>query len=194
MFVAPDGRWLASYVPAVLRGYPFCLVPQPGTDKLLLCIDEESGLVVERELAGQDFFDAEGNPSPSLKSVFEFLMAVERSRRATDLAVSALAEAGVIRPWPIKLRTGQDEKPVSGLHRIDESALTALRDDVFLKLRKASALFLADAQMLSAGHLDVFEHLARLHSQLMPAPAATNLPETIDSLFDMPTDDVIRFE
>ena len=32
-------------------------------------------------------------------------MQLERSRRVTDLAVAALAEAGVIRPWQIKLKT-----------------------------------------------------------------------------------------
>ena len=118
---------------------------------------------------------------------------MERSRRATDLAVSALAEAGVIRPWQIKLKTEQGEQAISGLHHIDEAALSALADDVFLKLRKASALPLAYAQMLSVGQLGIFEHLARLQNQPASPPVAT-LPETIDSLFEMPADDVIRFE
>ena len=108
---------------------------------------------------------------------------MERSRRGTDLAVAALAQAGVIRPWQIKLKTDQGEQAISGLHRIDEAALTALPDDVFLKLRKASALPLAYAQMLSAGQLGIFEHLARLHNQPAP-PAAAALPETLDSLLE----------
>ena len=29
MLVAPDGRW-GRYIPAQLRGYPFCLLPRPG--------------------------------------------------------------------------------------------------------------------------------------------------------------------
>ena len=190
MFVGPGGRWLGSYVPSWLRAYPFRVVTEPGTDKFVLYVDEESGLVVERDVAGEDFFDAEGNPSPSLKPVFEFLCAVERSRRVTDLAVAALAEAGVIRPWPIKLKTEQGE--VSRLHRIDGAALNALPDDAFLKLRKASALVLADAQMLSAGQLGIFEHLARLQPQLTPPPAAA-LPESLDSFFQMSGDDTIRF-
>ena len=105
-----------------------------------LCVDEESALVVERSAAGEEFFDAEGNLSPALKPVFDALMHVERSRRVTDLAVAALAQAGVIRPWPIKLKTDQGEQAISGLHRIDEAALRALPDDVFLKLRKACSI------------------------------------------------------
>jgi hypothetical protein len=192
MFVGPGGRWLGSYVPCWLRGYPFRVVTEPGTDKFFLCVDEESGLVVEGEVAGENFFDAEGNPSPALKPTFEFLSAVERSRRLTDLAVAVLAEAGVIRPWQIKLKSGQGEQAVSGLHRIDGDALNALPDGAFLKLRKASALFLADAQILSAGQLGIFEQLAKFYSQPAPPPAAA-LPESLDSFFQMSGDDTIRF-
>ena len=40
---------------------------------------------------------------------------MERSRKATDLAVAALAQAGVIRPWQIKVKTEQGEKAIGGL-------------------------------------------------------------------------------
>ena len=193
MFVGPDGRWLAGYVPACLRGYPFGLLRQPGADNLVLCVDEESGLVVEGNSAGEDFFDRDGNLSPALKQVFEFLMAVERSRRATDLAVAALAEASVIQSWQVKLKTEQGEQAISGLYHIDEAALSALPDNAFLKVRKAAALSIAYAQLLSAGRLGIFQHLAKLHAQLAPPPAVA-LPETVDSLFEMPANDVIRFE
>jgi len=190
MFVGPDGRWLLGYVPAWYRSYPFRLLPQQGTDKVVLCVDEDSGLVVEGNAAGEDFFAEDGNIPPALKTLFDLLMQVDRSRRATDLAVSALAEAGVIAPWPIKLKTEQGEKAISGLHRIDEAALVALPDDVFLKVR--TALPIAYGQLLSAGQLGVFEQLAKLHNQLAP-PAVAGLPESLDSLFGMQGDDMIRF-
>ena len=106
--------------------------------------------------------------------------------------MAALAEAGVIRPWQIKFKTGQGEQPVDGLHRIDGAALNALPDDIFLKLRRASALFLADAQILSTGRLGIFEQLAKFYNQPAPPPLAT-LPETLDSLFEMSGDDLVRF-
>jgi len=193
MFVGPGERWLGSYVPAWFRLYPFRMLPQQGTDQLVLCVDEESGLVVERSAAGEQFFDAEGNLSPALKPVVEALMVVERSRRGTDVAVAALAQAGVIRPWQIKLKTDQGEQAIGGIHGIDEAALGALPDDVFLKLRTTSALPIAYAQMLSAGQLGVFKHLARLHNQPAPPPVAA-LPETIDQLLEKLKDDTIRFD
>jgi hypothetical protein len=194
MFVGPGGRWIGPYVPAWFRTYPFRMLSQQGTAKLMLGVDEESGLVVERGAAGGEaFFDADGNLSPALKPVLEALMGVERSRKAADLAVAALAQAGVIRPWQIKVKTDQGEKAIGGLHRIDEAALRALPDDVFLKLRTTAALPIAYAQMLSAGQLGVFEQLARLHNQPPPSPLAA-LPETLDSLLENLNSGMIRFD
>jgi hypothetical protein len=190
MCVGPDGRWLLGYIPAWFRTYPFRLVPQQGTDKAVLCVDEGSGLVVEDNAAGEDFFAKDGNIPPALKTLFDLLTHVESNRRVTERAVSALAEAGVIAPWPIKLKTEQGEKAISGLHRIDEAALNALPDDVFLKLR--TALPIAYGQLLAAGQLGIFEHLAKLHNQPAPLPVAA-LPESLDSLFGVQNDDMIRF-
>lgn len=191
MFVGPDGRWFGAYVPACLRSYPFSLLPQQGTDQLALCVDEGSGLVVEKNIAGEEFFDAEGNVSPALKPAMELLTQLHRSRQGTDLAVSALAQAGVIKPWQINVKSEQGEQAISGLHHVDEAALGALSNDDFLKLR--TALPIAYAQLLSQGRLDVFEQLSRLHSQPGPAPVAA-LPETLDGLLERLGDDVVRFK
>jgi hypothetical protein len=191
MFVGPDGRWFGNYIPACLRSYPFNLLAQQGTDQLVLCVDEGSGLVVEKHIAGEDFFDTDGTLSPALKPAMELLTQVQHSRQATDVAVSALAQAGVIRPWQINLKSEQGERAISGLHHVDEAALGALSNDDFLKLR--TALPIAYAQLLSQGRLDVFEQLARLHSQPGSAPVAA-LPESLDSLLERFGDDTIRFK
>jgi hypothetical protein len=192
MFVAPDGRWLGGYVPACFRAYPFALVPQPGSDQVTLCMVADS-LVVADGSAGEDFFDQDGNISPALKKTVDFLTEMERSRKATEAAVSALAEAGVIQSWQLKVKAEQDDKPIAGLHHIDVAALNQLSDDAFLKLRRVSAaLPIAFAQMLSAGQLSIFGHLARLQAKLTPPPTA-GLPENLDNLFELPADDTVQF-
>jgi hypothetical protein len=182
MFVDRDGRWLGGYVPAVLRLYPFRMLPSAGTDKLQLCVDEESKLIVDGNAVGEPFQDQQGNLSPALAAVFEAAMAVERNRKDTDLAVAALAKANVIRPWQITIKSGESERPISGLYRVDEAALQALPSDAFLGLRRASALPIAYTQMLSTRQLGLFERLATLHSRA-PQPLAA-LPETLDGLFE----------
>jgi hypothetical protein len=189
MFVGADGRWLGRYVPAVFRLYPFRVLPTAGTDAVALCVDEESEFVVDGSSAGEEFFDADGNPAAVLKPVFDAAMALERDRKSTDLAVAALVQAGVIRPWEIKIKTTEGERPIGGLHRVDESALRALPDETFINLRKTSALPIAYAQMLSMGQLNVLEHLARAHSQATAPPPSNptpwaELPETLDNLLE----------
>lgn len=197
MFVGPDGRWLGSYIPAWYRSYPFRLLAREGSDEPVLCIDEDSKLVVEGAGAGEDFFDADGNPSQSLKPVLGLLKEIERDRKKTQLAVSALSEAQTIQPWSIKLKTAQAEQAISGLNRIDEVRLNALEDDIFLKLRKASALPIAYGQMLSMGQIGLFEFLAKFHTKMTEAQstrsALSKLPESIDSLFGITEDDTVQF-
>ena len=58
MLVTPDGRWMGGGCPGLLPGsIPLSLAPKPGTDEVTLCIDANSGLVVEGGSAGEDFFD-----------------------------------------------------------------------------------------------------------------------------------------
>jgi hypothetical protein len=190
MFVGRDGRWFGGYVPAILRLHPFQMLPTEGTDKLLLCVDEESKLIVEGHAQGEPFFDQQGKLSPALKAVFEAAMAVERNRKATDLAVAALAQAEVIRPWQITVKSGEDERPISGLYRVDEAALNSLPDDAFLGLRKANALAIAYTQMLSTRQLGLFERLETLHSRAPQSPPLAALPETLDGLLENLKDDL----
>lgn len=191
LFVTPDGKWLGSYVPAALRSYPFRLMRREGTTESVLMVDEASGLVAEADGTGELFFDEAGNPSTAVKAVLDFLTQVERNRTATELAVAALASAGVIRPWDIKVKTETGEQPVNGLHRIDEAAMNALSDEAFARLRKAAALPIAYGQLFSMGQLGVFAHLARLQAQL--AQAVPVKAPSLDDLFGTAQNDILRF-
>src|SRR5215831_8787403 len=168
LFVGPAGQWLGPYVPAVLRAYPFRLARANESEQFILCIDEDSGLVVDTDGTAEAFFDASGNPSPTTNTALEFLSGIERSRRATDLAVAALADAGLIQPWPLKVTTDGQATPVNGFFRVDEAALNSCDDEAFLKIRKSAALPLAYMQLLSMNQVAVFTQLIRLQQQLAP--------------------------
>jgi hypothetical protein len=182
LFVGKDNQWLGKYIPAVFRAYPFKLLRQEGSDELVLGIDEESKLVVDADEPGEAFYDSEGKAIAAVQVMLNFLVNYERSHIATDLAVAALAKAGVICPWDIKIKAAEQEKPVSGLYRIDETALNALGDEAFSQLRKASALPIAYAQLFSMGQFPMLERLAILQGNLQKAQNPT-LPEQI--VFDV---------
>ena len=60
LFVDANGKWQASYVPAIIRRYPFALTPSGTDGQYVVCIDEASSLVSDSE--GAALFDDKGEP------------------------------------------------------------------------------------------------------------------------------------
>ena len=119
LFVTPDGRWMNNYIPATFRSYPFRLAPTDDGQQVL-CIDEESGLVTKTpdgldSPAGERFFDDDGQPAQAVRDMLNFLHQLEQSRLATAEACAALNQHGLIRPWPITVKTDTGEQQVAGL-------------------------------------------------------------------------------
>lgn len=191
LFIAPNGQWLGNYVPLVLRCYPFKLARIEGSTRFALCIDEDSGVIVDPDADTERFYDDDGKLSAAITNVFQVLQQVEQGRTATELALAALADAGVIEPWPLAVQKGQRQVPVKNLYRINKGALTALDDDTFLKLRKASALPPAYAQLMSMATLGVFQQLLAIQTQM--AKAAQPLP-SVSSLFAPDDSGTIKFD
>ncbi len=161
LFVANDGRWIGSYQPAVFRSFPFRLI-QADNDRLTLCIDEESGLITERA-EGEPFFEGE-EIGPRLKQVMEFLTQLEQSKVITERACTALDRHGVIKPWPITVKSDDGDRKVEGLFQIEEAAFNALPIEAFDELRQAGALMIAYCQLLSMQHLSVLGRLSDAHA------------------------------
>jgi hypothetical protein len=174
LYVAPDGKWLGGYIPAALRGYPFQLAQHEGAGEFILCINEASGLVVENTEDGNAFFDDQDQPTQGIKDILNFLTQIKASRDVTLGPVNALADAGLIVPWEINFKQGEDVMPVKGLFRVDEAALNKLDDETFLTLRKAGGLALAYTQLLSMGQLAVLERLGKLQGQILEQQAANS--------------------
>jgi hypothetical protein len=187
LFVGSDGRWVGSYIPAIFRAYPFRFLRQEGSEKMVLAVDEESGLIGDD--GDEILFDDGGQPSRSVKEIMNFLEQLERSRVSTDLAVKALADAGVIASWEIKVQDGERQVPVSGIHRVDEAALNRLDHEAFLKLREVGALAIAYAQIISMTRLEVMSRLAEFHQRAAQTPGLR--PE---NLFKMGPTDTLRFD
>lgn len=189
LFVAPDGRWLGGYVPAVLRGYPFRLLRPEGSAESVLCVDEQSGLVVEAG-QGEAFLTPEGVLGDGLTQVLDFLGQIERNRAATEAAVAALAEADVIEPWPLTQGNGGATVPVIGLHRISEDRFNALDDETLLTLRRAGALPIVYLQMLSMQQTTVLKRLADLQEELARVEATK--AKMLDGTFGILSDQEFR--
>lgn len=172
LFVAPDGRWLGSYIPSAYRGYPFALANTPEGQQVL-CLRRDSGLVNDTD--GERFFDEDGQPSQAIKDVLGFLTQVGQNRQVTRRIVALLAGKGLIQPWTIKTRTDAGERAIEGLYRIDEARLNELGGEDLKALQEAGALPLAYAQLLSMQHLQTLGQLAQAQAG---AKAQSPLPTT----------------
>ena len=193
MFVGPDGRWLGGYVPALYRAYPFRVQSREGADEAVLCVDEDSELVVDGERGGEAFFDlmapvagAEGDPGLSHRG---------RAQPPGDAARGL----GVGRGWGHPAladhaedaggRAG-DRRPAS--HRRG-GAERAGRRRLSQAPRKPRRCRSPMCNCLSMGQLGVFA-AARQGPSAAGAAARRGLPESLDSVFGLPADDMVRFE
>lgn len=187
LFVAPDGGWLGGYVPAVYRGFPFALA-NTSEDQRVLCIDEDSGLVVEAS-AGEPFFDERGEPAQSVREVLGFLEKVDQNRVATRTACGALDEAGLLHSWGVKVKTADGERRVDGLFCVDEQKFNGLAPDALKRLQQTGALTVAYCQMLSRQHLQRLGTLAKVHAKAQPASP----PENLGELFGEGGEETLKF-
>ncbi|XKH59381.1 SapC family protein [Halomonas sediminis] len=167
-----QGKWLGNYRPAWLSTYPFEIVTVG--EKGLVTFDRNSGLLGAEE--GEPFFDENGQMTEAVSERVEALKISHRKHQATQKALSALAKAKIITPWPETLQN-QLGLSLDGLHMIDEKALSQLDDETFLSLRKAQALPIAYAVNLSLPQTHLLARLARLN------PGNVAAPENLDAVF-----------
>lgn len=163
LFVAPDGRWVGQYVPAVMRGYPFKLLPAEE-GRYALGYDDASGLIGAAG-QGEPFFDDKGEPTERIQQVLQFLIRLQNGLDQGTRVAAKLEELDLLETWPLKAMDGGKERNVVGLQRVNETKLSALADDQFLELRKIGALPLIYAQLLSMANIPTLGRLGQAHAQ-----------------------------
>ncbi len=178
-------QWQAGYVPAFVRSYPFrLLTPPPGKgqpNQRVVCVDNDSPWVGEHaELA----FFADGQPTPAVQEVIDFLGQIGKHYVMTERAVDGLNQAGLLTPW--KLSSPQGEQ-IKGLLRLNEAKMSKINRDSLFKLHQQGSLAVGYAQALSTQQLPRLQALAQAHDQRQPAI-------NLDQLFDSDSDSLFKFD
>jgi hypothetical protein len=151
VFVTPEGRWDAAYVPAYLRRYPFILGNVPNADAVL-CIDEQYAGFDENQ--GEPLFSATGEPGQRIAEALQFANNYQTAATRTDEFAKALQALELFRPVSLDAKLpGGESTVVHGLMIVDETALGALGDEKFLELRRAGYLKPIYAHLMSIGIL-----------------------------------------
>ncbi len=170
LFVGEDGRWAGSYIPAMIRRYPFALSRGDREGRYVVCIDEGSDLLSETE--GSPLFDAEGRPTELIENVKRYLTELQQMDHATREFVDFLAARELLTPLSMRIATGDRTRNVTGCYVVNEEKLDAFDDGFFLELRRRRYLPAIYAHLMS---LPQIERLVQLRKdrearQVQPKP------------------------
>jgi len=182
LFVAPDGRWIGSYIPVAFRSHPFRLT-EAEAGQQALCIDEESGLLSDGP-TGERFFTEAGEASQATLDVLSFLTQSERNRLVTAAACAVMQKHKLFCPWPITLKAGDAERALRGLFQVDEVALNQLSAEALFEVRQAGALPMAYCQLLAMQHLPLLGRLSDAHGKAAKQAGALPTQAAVSGLDD----------
>ncbi len=152
LFVEPSGRWQATYIPAVIRRYPFALARSNQPDQLTICIDEGSALVNDSE--GDPIFTASGEPAPILDNAKRYLSELQQMEVQTEAFCRFLVDYDLLAPLQMRVSQNSQARNITGCHMISEEKLNKLSDAQFMQLRARGFLPGVYAHLLSLGQAE----------------------------------------
>jgi hypothetical protein len=172
LYLSPDAKWQAKYIPAFIRRYPFVFSTSDDGKTLTLCIDESSP-GVNREGRGQRLFGDDGRPSSYTEAVLAFLKDFQAHFERTRRFGRTLREHGLLEPMQAQVTTPQGAKlSLTGFMAVDRDRLRAL-DGAAL-----SALARTDELELIYLHLHSMRNFNDVKERLIGALAANEAAPT----------------
>lgn len=159
-YVRPSGHWMARYVPAHLRRYPFVMAeaaaaPQgEGASEIshIVVVDADAPHLSADE--GDRLFNDAGEPSEALLKVQRVLLMMERDNLRTLAMVAQLEAAGLLVPQQVTVAKKQGQHiGLQGLRVVDAERLAALEPQALADLQRSGALELVYAHRLSLANL-----------------------------------------
>jgi hypothetical protein len=183
-YIDAAGRWLAPYVPAHLRSYPFGMNAEGR-----LTVDTESELFQETcEEGCEPFYGADGRESEALGKITEFCRQRLSGMALAQKLTTQLADAEVLEPWPITWQKGDQPQGIKGYYRVNEQKLHALSPEDCAEFTRSGAMGLAYAQVFSQARLADLKYREAKKQAASPAAVADNLEQLFGG-----GDDTLKF-
>lgn len=177
VYVSREGKWQASFVPALLRVYPFRL-DEAGELGLWDGYNPEP-LAAE---GAQPFYKGE-HLAPWLQQTVKFLKTVHIGLGAVHLSLEQLEEVGALAPWEVPgIERPQPERALAGLYAIDPKRFETLDDALVLEFFHSGALRWMQSHLDSLHHAERFKALAK--SIVAPEITAPRQPDKIEQAAD----------
>ncbi|TPE46979.1 SapC family protein [Maribrevibacterium harenarium] len=171
LFVDVNGKWQASYVPAIIRRYPFALAKNPEQDSFTVCVDEDSAYVGTEE--GQPLFDENGEPTAVIENVKRYLGELQQMEAFTKAFCHFLSENNLFTPLNMRVRAADQIKNVTGCYVINEERLNNLSDKKFLEIKEKRYLAPIYSHLTSLSQIERLALLKQGVSAIESPAAAT---------------------
>lgn len=177
LFVDDAGAWKASYVPAIIRRYPFALAKlSDSEDQFTVCLDEASPVVDKKE--GERLFADDGEPTAVIENVKRYLSEMQQMESFTTAFSRFLAEHNLFSPLNMRVRYDNQVRNIAGCYSVNEERLNNLSDALFLEIR--TKRFLAPIFT----HLTSLSQLERL-AMLKEGRTSLSSPQSSDFADDV---------
>ena len=181
LFLSPDAKWQAKYVPAFIRRYPFVFSTDADAARLTLCIDESyPGL--NRDGRGERLFTDDAKPSAYTEQVLKFLQEFQASFQRTRAFGKRIKELGLLEPMQAQVVTPKGAKhTLTGFLAVSREKLRALDAESLATLAKTDELELLYLHLYSMRNFDdVKDRLIGALPAEPVEPAAVNGADQID--------------
>ncbi len=161
LYVAEDGTWSSNYVPAFVRRYPFVFARSQDGNTFTLCIDENwEGC--NREGKGQRLFDDDGQQTPYLTSLLDFLKEFQGQSQRTQAYCKKLKELDLLEPQKVEVTFGEEKKAMVGFMAVNRTKLNALPPEKLSELALSGELELTYTHLASMRNISlVAERVAK---------------------------------
>jgi hypothetical protein len=170
LFVANDGSWGSSYIPAFVRRYPFVFSASEDGKTLTLCIDESFEGLDRKGKSGQRLFDDAGVRTPYLESMLQFANAFQGEHQRTRQFGEILKDLDVLEPSEAKITLPDGtSRSLTGFQCVSRAKLKELNPDKLAGMLSNGALELIYLHLYSMRN---FDDLVRKLTVPQPEPAA----------------------
>lgn len=153
LFLDPQGGWISTHVPALMRRGPFSIAAPEGAEgEPMIRVDLANPRVSRSE--GTPVFLPHGGNTRYLDQIIDTLKAIFVGNRLLDAMVEAFADAGLLKPVNLELQVAEGEAyAISDAQTIDRARLAELDGAALDRLHRAC--FLHSAFMIAASLANV---------------------------------------
>ena len=149
-FVGPEGEWLAPYVPAHVRRYPFILgnTDEPETFAIML----DRGAPHFAGAGGELLYAEDGTQGPALTQALALLKAFQEEIAATEKLLEPVARVLTMQRLDITRADGT-KASIDGIRAVDREQLAALDNATLAGWVRGGLMALIDAHLASLANM-----------------------------------------